>query len=141
MATAVSVNIPGSRICSRRSISSSRAAEVPTVTGGTGGVGAATGGSQGDILRVCRKKLIKLAHDNASVVFRHWAVVLHLAILCSLSGSSFHFTQNIFLEHTTPPFRLNGSVTAQSTGEIYMQPAAHLSFPAPEHQSCSLPDL
>lgn len=55
-------------------------------------MGAATGGSQGDILRVCRKKLIKLAHDNASVVFRHWAVVLHLACYA-------HFQVHPFISH------------------------------------------
>lgn len=50
------VIIPGSRFCSRHSISSSRAAEVPAARGGTAEEGATTGGWQAGNLAAGRYK-------------------------------------------------------------------------------------
>lgn len=60
--------IPVSSLCSSRRISSSRAAEVPGVTGGTRGEGAATGGSQEDNLQGHHKMEIMFRYQTTNVL-------------------------------------------------------------------------
>ncbi len=122
------VFIPGSRFCSRHSISSSRAAEVRAVTRGTRGGAAATGGSQGDNLKVRHKKKIKLEMQQSRrmlLIWPEWGNEHRSHLFCSycagfqlLSDSEQLFISLVFhhahnFRYNCPGFEISASTTMQ----------------------------